>query len=60
VEASRLAIAPTRRQIEDTCADYDKEKLQERVARLCGRLPAGVPGACPGCVGACLQANPAL
>ena len=33
---SRAAIAQIRRQIEETTSDYDREKLQERLAKLAG------------------------
>src|SRR5207253_11344765 len=29
-------VAPIRRQIEETTSDYDREKLQERLAKLAG------------------------
>merc|ERR1712098_736681 len=35
-EAIQGRISQIRRQIEDTTSDYDKEKLQERVAKLAG------------------------
>ncbi|MEY4684388.1 MAG: chaperonin GroEL [Pseudomonadota bacterium] len=36
VDAIRARVEQIRRQIEDTSSDYDREKLQERVAKLSG------------------------
>src|SRR5260370_4950727 len=41
-------IKQLRAQIEETTSDYDREKLQERVAKLAGRLAAVTVGAAPG------------
>ena len=39
-EASQGRVKQIRAQIEETTSDYDREKLQERLAKLVGRLAA--------------------